>query len=348
MTEPSGKEQEIKRNWRPLLGGFLTATMLFLALPLTGLLEINARPGSNAVVDWYKQTAARQSIALRSAFTEVPPLDDQGMVIRGAGHYELVCADCHGSPAGPPEQIARDLSPPPPPLNRWRPEARLFETVKYGMRHTAMPAWPTHLRDDEIWDMVAFLRQLPSMDSATYADFAYGGAAPGSCMACHGENGEGRGNAMPRLDIQTPAYLAHALAAFRDGSRHSGTMMAAARQLTDDQIAGLSEHFGRSVAAAPDDGPQLGEEIATRGVLERDIPACDSCHGASARADFPRLAGQSKAYLVTQLELFQHLGAERGGRFAHIMAEAVEDYLEEGPHRLRTEELEAVADYYGN
>jgi len=347
MTETPRKEQEIKRNWRPLLGGFISGAMLLLALPLTGLLDVGARPGSNAVVDWYKTTAARQSIALRSAFTEVPPLDDPGMVLRGAGHYELVCADCHGSPAGPPEQIARDLSPSPPSLTRWRPEARLFETVKYGIRHTAMPAWPTHLRDDEIWDMVAFLRQLPSMDSATYAELAYGEAEPGSCMACHGENGEGRGGAIPRLDIQSPAYLTHALEAFRDGSRHSGTMMAAARQLTDDQIAGLAQMFGRRLAVGEPEGPQLGAQIATRGVLDRDIPACDSCHGASARADFPRLAGQSKAYLVTQLELFQHLGAERGGHFAHIMAEAVEDYLEEGPHRLRPEELEAVAEYYG-
>jgi cytochrome c553 len=346
MSESKRKERDLLAKWRPLLGGFLTAVLLFLALPLTGLLDVSARPGSNPVVDWYAQTAARQSIALRSAFTAVPDLDDPAMALRGAGHFQLVCANCHGSPAGPPARFAQDLSPKPPPLTRWRPDARLFETIKHGIRHTAMPAWPTALRDDEIWDMVAFVRRLPTMDADTYAGLAYGDQQPGSCMACHGETGAGRGSAIPRLDIQSPAYLTHALEAFRDGSRHSGPMMAAARQLTDAQISRYADLFGQNLTIEPE-GDTLGQRIAMEGIPERDIPSCNSCHGGPARPDFPRLSGQSKTYLVTQLKLFQHLGAERGGRYAKIMAEGVEDYLEEGPHRLKEAEIEALADYFG-
>jgi cytochrome c553 len=331
----------------PILASAAAGALFVLALPLTGLLDHSARPGSNALVDWYTQTAARQSIGLRSALTAVPDLDDPAMVRRGAGHFQLVCAACHGSPGAPAARFALDLSPPPPRLTAWRPEARLFQTVKYGIAHTAMPAWPTHLRDDEVWDMVAFLRRLPTMNAEDFALLAYGNAEPGSCASCHGENGEGRDRAFPRLDIQSPQYLTDALVAFRDGSRQSGTMMAAARQLSDEDIAELSQEFGRREPAQPGSGNALGEQIAREGIVSRDIPACERCHGTTARADFPRLAGQPVDYLKTQLELFQKHGAERGGLHAQIMAEVIQDPLEEGPHRLEPEELDAVAEYYG-
>ena len=331
----------------PFLASAAAGALFLLAIPLTGLLDHGVNSGGKWLVDWYNQLAARQSIALRSAMTAVPDIDDPKMVLRGAGHYQLVCAACHGSPAAPPAQLAQDLSPAPPPLVSWRPDARLFQTVKYGIRHTAMPAWPTDMRDDEVWDMVAFLRRLPTMDAETYALLAHGGAEPGSCASCHGEDGQGRDGAFPRLDIQSPQYLTNALVAFRDGSRPSGTMMASARQLTDAQIAELADLYGRSVSLPPPGGSDLGRAIALEGIASRDVPACEKCHSATARADFPRLAGQSAGYLQRQMELFQKYGAERGGAHADIMAKVIEDALEEGPHRLEPEDIEALADYYG-
>lgn len=331
----------------PFLASAAAGAVFLLALPLTGLLDHAVHSGGKGLVDWYNQLAARQSIALRSALTAVPDLNDPKMVLRGAGHFQIVCAACHGSPQGPPAQLAQDLSPAPPSLTGWRPDARLFQTIKYGIRHTAMPAWPTDMRDDEVWDMVAFVRRLPTMDAATYAMLAHGGAEPGSCASCHGEEGQGRDGAFPRLDIQNARYIVDALAAFRDGSRASGTMMAAARQLTDEEIAELAEIYGRSVSVPPNENSDLGRTIALEGVVSRDIPACESCHGATARADVPRLAGQSADYLRRQLELFQKYGAERGGKHAEIMAQVVEDALDEGPHRLEPEAIEALADYYG-
>lgn len=333
---------------RLVLASAAAGALFLLAIPLTGLVDHAVHFGGNGLTNWYSQLAARQSIALRSAMTAVPNLDDAQMVLRGAGHYQLVCAACHGSPEAPPAQLAEDLSPPPPPLTSWRPDARLFQTVKYGIRHTAMPAWPTDMRDDEVWDMVAFLRLLPTMTAQTYALLAHGEGEPGSCAACHGEQGEGRGGAFPRLDIQSPHYIANALLAFRDGSRPSGTMMSAARQLTDKEIADLAALYGRSLAVPSGEGSDLGRSIALLGIVSRDIPACESCHGPTARADFPRLAGQPADYLRRQLHLFQKYGAARGGRHAQIMAKVAEDALAEGPHRLEPEAIDAVADHYGD
>jgi len=335
------------RKYKPYIVGAIGGVMAAAILPLTGLLDYDASRGQWGITDWYLGTAAQQSITMRSAGLSVPDLDDPAAVRRAAGHYEMVCADCHGSPAGPPEQFADDLVPTPPRLleqmDNWHPDARVFWTVKHGVKHSAMPAWPTQMRDDEVWDMVAFLKSMSAMPAAEYSTFA--GLERRGCASCHGANGEGTG-AAPRLDIQSPAYLAASLAAYRDGTRPSGPMMAAAARLSDEDIAELSAEFGRRVEVEASVSTGLGAEIAKRGIPDRDIGACDSCHN-NARADYPRLLGQDRDYLLRQLELFNERGAERGGAHAQIMAQALRVLpdVEEGP--LTHEEIEALAEYYG-
>lgn len=329
-------------NLKPYLIGAGLGALGLGFVPLSGLLPSSAEPAQPTVLDWYFSLAAQQAITLRSLGTGVPALDERGMVERGAGHYEMVCADCHGSPSAGPQQFAQNLSPQPPLLvermAQWHPEARIFATVKHGIRRTAMPAWPTQMRDDEVWDMVAFLLALPELDEDQYAGMS-AGAADNNCARCHGEDGQGAIPGVPRLDIQTPAYLEAALKTFRDGTRQSGTMMAAAKTLGDAEIEQLAHQLGRREAVASAQGSVEAGEIARIGIPERDVPACDSCHGADARPGYPRLDGQDADYLLRQLELFKLLGAERGGPNAHIMAEAVRG--------LEPEQIEALAELYG-
>jgi cytochrome c553 len=263
------------------------------------------------------------------------------MIQRGAGHYDLICATCHGSPAGPPGMLAETMEPEPPPMvdqmGHWRPPGRLFWTVKNGIRRSAMPAWPDQRRDDEVWSMVAFLRAMPQMSPERY-DALSGRTAATMCARCHGEDGQGRDGAYPRLDIQTPAYIAATLRAFRDGSRASGTLQLIAHSLTDEAIETLAARYGnRNIAPRGDAG--RGARIALDGIPERKVPACESCHGEQARADYPRLSGQEPEYLLNQLRLFATLGVERGGPYAPIMAEAVRG--------LSHEEMATIAAWYG-
>lgn len=329
------------KRFQPYLIGALGGALAIIFLPLTGLLNLSAVPPQSFIADWLGYMSARQSASLRSAETIPPDLDDPAMVRRGAGHYEMVCADCHGSPAKGPEQFARNLSPRPPLLmdraDQWRPPARNFWTVKHGIRRTAMPGWPTQMRDDEVWDMVAFLEVMPDMRPEDYAALG-SGEADNSCARCHGENGESMGAGLPRLDIQTPAYLQATLKAFRDGDRQSGTMIAAARNLTDAQIIALAQEYGREVPVTPA-GSATAADIARRGVPEFDVPSCDSCHGANAREQYPRLAGQDPDYIARQLILFAEMGVERGGPHAQVMAKAVGG--------LTPEQITDLATYYG-
>ncbi len=351
MTGPdqpeTRKARSGPRNYRPYIVGAIGGILAVALVPLTGLVDFNAHNRQWGITDWYLSTAAQQSISLQSAGLPVPALDDPAAVRRAAGHYELVCATCHGSPASPPELFADNIRAKPPLLvermKQWHPDARLFWTVKHGIKHTAMPAWPTEIRDDEVWDMVAFLAALPDMDAEQYATLT--GAGVGLCASCHGENGEGTA-AAPRLDIQSPQYLADALDAYRQGIRASGTMMTVARTLSDADIDAFARQFGREVEVEPRSATGPGAEIAARGIPERDIAACDSCH-AAPRAEYPRLHGQQRHYLATQLELFNEYGADRGGPHADIMAHAIRRLPnpEDGP--LKPEEIEALADHYG-
>jgi len=185
-----------------------------------------------------------------------------------------------------------------------------------------------------VWDMVAFLKALPDMDAA-----AYSGIVADDCTGCHGVNGEGGVTGIPRLDIQTPHYLAMALKAFRDGTRESGTMTAAAAQLSDDQIDELAALYGRGVVVPTGASSAEAAVIVQNGIPERDVPACDSCHGANAKPGYPKLDGQDADYLLSQLELFKLLEQERGGPNGQIMAEVV--------RFLESDEMVALAEWYG-
>ena len=80
-----------------------------------------------------------------------------------------------------------------------------------------------------------------------------------------------------------------------------------------------------------------GKRIALEGDPKRGLPPCESCHGAAALADYPRLAGQSVEYIVSQLELWR-----RGGRAQTPQG----DLMAEIAERMSDEQIDAVANYY--
>src|SRR3546814_6392165 len=49
-----------------------------------------------------------------------------------------------------------------------RSASEQFWIIKHGIKMTAMPAWGKTHDDRLIWDMVAFIRQLPSLSPAQY------------------------------------------------------------------------------------------------------------------------------------------------------------------------------------
>lgn len=302
---------------RLITAGIAALAILFAVAAQTGVLDFSA---------------VTSTLIGSAASIAVPPLDDPAMIRRGAAHYDRVCANCHASPDRPDRAEHLELMPPAAKLHLriegWLPEV-LLTTVKHGIENTAMPAWPTQDRDDEIWSMVAFLTVLPQLDAATYRGLAGLEAATANlpplvatCARCHGVDGSGTPDgAFPRLDIQTADYLLDALEAFREGRRASGFMLSAVSGLQDEELLTLAEHFAGEASASLSNPPL----IVTGGASDRKIPACGACHGPPdiARPEFPRLAGQYEAYLVSQLRLFANEDRSRGGGpFVPLMHEA--------------------------
>lgn len=75
----------------------------------------------------------------------------------------------------------------------------------------------------------------------------------------------------------------------------------------------------------------LGRRIATQGLPERKLAACETCHGASERArnpNYPRLAGQPEWFIATQLQLWKD--HQRGGTpYNHVMEPIAVNMTEE-------------------
>ncbi len=246
------------------------------------------------------------------------------------------------------------MTPPPPAIinsaRQWEPR-ELFRIVRHGIKYTAMPAWIAPGRDDEVWAMVAFLRALPDMNAATYADLAFGAETAAAtddrllsaCARCHGRDGRGRNSAFPILGGQSEAYLGETLRAFATHRRRSGIMELAVDGVGDDGTRAAGAALCAAERARRDAGGSLIPRRADRraGLPEAGVPACDSCHGAVAGRNptYPRLAGQEARYIAAQLRLMKQ--GERGGTpYAHIMHAIAK--------RLPEDAIEAVAAYYAS
>ncbi|HYX66252.1 MAG TPA: c-type cytochrome [Burkholderiales bacterium] len=128
---------------------------------------------------WLLYTNMERSVHAHAKRVQAPPLDDPALAKRGVSLYRDHCLRCHGAPGVAAESFALGLNPPPANLahtSRERSPAELYWTVKYGLKMTGMPAWEFRLREQELWDLVAFLRALPQLSPAQYREM--NGSAP--------------------------------------------------------------------------------------------------------------------------------------------------------------------------
>lgn len=261
-------------GWKPvLLGVLLTVSALGvggLLFAWSGLASISASSGHWPATRWFLHFSMHNAVETHSIGIKKPSLVDPASVIKGAGHYATGCMPCHGAPGVSRSLIAQQMTPEPPYLPpriaRWTPE-QLFWIVKHGIKATAMPAWASMQRDDEVWAMVAFLQELSTLSPEQYERLAYGGRADdgiagkaaadflppladplgpalANCARCHGADGAGRGEgAFPRLSGQSETYLRASLKAYAEGKRNSGIMQPIAAGLSDATRRALAKHY---------------------------------------------------------------------------------------------------------
>lgn len=141
-----------------------------------GYVRISARDPHSQIGTFVLHQTFKASV--RRKAEESPPapdLSDAGLIALGAQHYGQVCSSCHGGPGLGQSPQALSLRPRPqslPAVVDQFTDAELYQILLDGVRFSAMPSWPADANFEEIWSVVAFLRQLPGMEASRYAELA--------------------------------------------------------------------------------------------------------------------------------------------------------------------------------
>ena len=116
------------------------------------------------------QTLRERSITARADELQPPDLKDPARIRQGAGNYNAMCTGCHLSPGMAATELSNGLYPSPPNLSKADAgnPAHHFWVIKHGIKASGMPAWGKSMNDEYIWNMVAFLQELPKLDAEQY------------------------------------------------------------------------------------------------------------------------------------------------------------------------------------
>lgn len=170
-----------------------------LAFIFSGIYDVAATSPDSGLVYWALDTARSRSVhraaeALEGKVT-VPDLTDPARFKNGFVHYHAMCASCHSAPGVSMSEIGQGLNPSPPLLARVGAEdepEELFWVIQNGIKMTGMPAFGVTHTDDDLWSIVAFLRQMGSLSSEQYQALV-DEAGLGPAVESHGHSGEGQG-----------------------------------------------------------------------------------------------------------------------------------------------------------
>jgi len=167
------------------------------------------------------------------------------------------------------------------------------------------------------------------------------------CAACHAADGNSTIALNPKLAGQFPEYLQKQLANFKPGvgkkaERENAVMAGMVANLTAEDTRNLAAYFAGQTAkpgaAKSKDLVALGQKIYRGGIVNKNLPACASCHGpngAGMPALYPRLSGQHAEYVEAQLKAFR--AGERANDTSSMMRGVA--------GKMSDREIQAVSDY---
>ena len=155
--------------------GFVVALIVFLvgalAVTYSGAYNVAANVPDSTIVTWLLSTNMRRSVTHHARSISAPAQLGDQQAKDGLRIYKETCVYCHGAPGKDPGDIGKGLNPEPPYLpdtvSRWS-NAELFWIIKHGIKMTGMASYGAVHKDDEIWNLVAFVQRLPKMTPELY------------------------------------------------------------------------------------------------------------------------------------------------------------------------------------
>ena len=170
--------------------------------------------------------------------------------------------------------------------------------------------------------------------------------ARGACVTCHGLQGEGDGDLVPRLAGLDPGYFARQIEFYAAGPRQHPQMAWIARRLDGPARQKLADYYAQLPVPEPDPAFRPGPAACRTGIARlyhegdpsRGLEACATCHGGDGGGvgpGNPPLAGQPAPYLAAQLRLWR-----KGERYGDPLGA-----MTQISRLLADEEVQGVAGY---
>jgi cytochrome c553 len=125
------------------------------------------------------------------------------------------------------------------------------------------------------------------------------------CGTCHGEDGNSKMEKIPSLAGQPAFFILNQLFLMREGVRKVEAMAPFVKELKDEDLSALSEHYSK-LAARPT-GEAIDPALAKRGADIAETRRCRSCHlpTLAGQDQMPRLARQRIDYLIPTLKSYR-------------------------------------------
>jgi cytochrome c553 len=125
------------------------------------------------------------------------------------------------------------------------------------------------------------------------------------CGACHGEDGNSKMEKIPSLAGQPAFFTLNQLFLMREGVRKVEAMAPIVKDLKDDDLTNLSQHFA---ALAPKRSEEpFDAALAKKGAEIATQRRCSSCHlpSLAGQEQMPRVARQRIDYLIETLKSYR-------------------------------------------
>jgi len=150
-----------------VLGGY--------AVMVSGIYNVASTSQHLQFVHSILEKGMHYSVRFHARKIVAPPLDDKQLVRSGAVLYQANCVECHGAPGVAPRGIGMGMQPIPGPLvdatSKWD-AGQMYWIVRHGIKMSGMPAWEYRLQDEELWQLIAFMQQMPQLSPADYAELS--------------------------------------------------------------------------------------------------------------------------------------------------------------------------------
>lgn len=317
----------------------------------SGRYDMGADAPHNKAVFAVMQVLRERSVQVHSRDITVPNLNDDPLILEGAGHYAAMCVQCHLRPGMKDSEIRPGLYPQPPNLTQVRVEPRAaFWVIKHGIKMSAMPAWGLSHDDPTIWSMVAFVRALPDMSPAQYQDIVARAPADhdmdGDGGHSHGgadhddAHGAADMHAMPMPAESESGHSHDAGAADGDGHEPVETVPAAEAPLSLDAMKPKAAPDAEAVAEAFQTALQRGDRAAVLALLAADARISEGGHTQSRDEYAEGHLGADIAFLQGATITPVALGSMAMGDTAMVGSESlIKTSVKGKPVTLRSREM---------